>query len=137
VDVEALTGGLPKDKRLALPGPPRFPVALAVSYPHEGSVVFETAESGHAEAITALNNLILRLLGAAPPGRLNFSIIDPVRLGENFAGVMHLADYEAQLINGRIWTQSSQIEERLGQLNAHMEKVIQMPSQRIRHHRGR
>jgi hypothetical protein len=39
---------------------------------------------------------------------------------------MHLADYEEQLINNRIWTQSSQIEQRLADLNEHMEKVIQM-----------
>ena len=62
----------------------------------------------------------------APPGRLNFTIIDPVGLGQNFAGIMHLADYEEQLINSRIWTQSGQIEQKLADLNEHMEKVIQM-----------
>ena len=39
---------------------------------------------------------------------------------------MHLADYEESLINRRIWTQPSQIEERLAELNEHIEKVIQM-----------
>ena len=39
---------------------------------------------------------------------------------------MHLADYEEQLINNRIWTQTSQIEQKLADLNEHMEKVIQM-----------
>ncbi len=62
----------------------------------------------------------------APPGRLNFTIIDPVGLGQNFAGIMHLADYEEQIINSRIWTQSGQIEQKLADLNEHMEKVIQM-----------
>jgi len=38
---------------------------------------------------------------------LNFTILDPVGLGQNFAGVMHLADHEEQLINSRIWTQSA------------------------------
>ena len=51
---------------------------------------------------------------------------DPVALGQNFATVMHLADYEDNVINGRIWTQPMQIEERLADLNEHMEKVIQM-----------
>ncbi len=76
--------------------------------------------------IGALNNVILRLLSTAPPGRLNFTIIDPVGLGQNFAGIMHLADYEAQIINSRIWTQTQQIEQKLADLNEHMEKVIQM-----------
>jgi hypothetical protein len=49
-----------------------------------------------------------------------------VGLGQNFAGLMYLADYEESLINRRIWTQQSQIEERLAELNEHIEKVIQM-----------
>ncbi|HWI56633.1 MAG TPA: FtsK/SpoIIIE domain-containing protein, partial [Bacillota bacterium] len=56
----------------------------------------------------------------------HFTILDPVGLGQNFAGVMHLADYEEQLINNKIWTQSGQIEQELADLNEHMEKVIQM-----------
>jgi hypothetical protein len=39
---------------------------------------------------------------------------------------MHLADYAEHMINHRIWTQSNQIEEKLAELNEHMEKVIQM-----------
>ncbi|MGA2863499.1 MAG: FtsK/SpoIIIE domain-containing protein [Verrucomicrobiota bacterium] len=126
VDVARLCEGLPKDSRLALPGPARFSLALSLAYPEQGSILFETAETGQEEAIGALNNIILRLLATAPPGRLNFSILDPVGLGQNFAGVMHLADYEEQIINSRIWTQSTQIEQRLAELNEHMEKVIQM-----------
>ncbi|RYD47108.1 MAG: ATP-binding protein, partial [Verrucomicrobiaceae bacterium] len=34
--------------------------------------------------------------------------------------------YEETLINHRIWTQSTHIEERLAELNEHIEKVIQM-----------
>ncbi len=126
VDVEKLSGGVPKAPHLRLPGPAKFPLALSLVYPEQGSVLFETAEVGHEQAIGALNNIILRLLAVAPPGRLNFSILDPVGLGQNFAGVMHLADYEEQIINSRIWTQSTQIDQRLGELNEHMEKVIQM-----------
>ena len=68
----------------------------------------------------------MRLLANTPPGKLSFTIIDPVGLGQNFAGLMHLADYEESLINRRIWTQRDQIEERLAELNEHIEKVIQM-----------
>jgi len=126
VDVARLCQGLPQESRLVLPGPDRFSLALALAFPDQGSILFEAAETGHDQAIGALNNLILRLLATAPPGRLNFSIIDPVGLGQNFAGVMHLADYEEQIINSRIWTQTTQIEQRLAGLNEHIEKVIQM-----------
>ncbi len=126
VDAEKFGEAFPRDKRLALPGPARFSVPLMLAYPQQGSILFETANSGHDEAVGALNNIILRLLSVAPPGRLNFTILDPVGLGQNFAGVMHLADYGEQLINSRIWTQTAQIEQKLGDLNEHMEKVIQM-----------
>ncbi len=126
LDVPLLSDGLPKDKRLALPGPPRLPVSLSLSFPREGSILFETSDSGHDVAVASINNIILRLLASTPPGRINFTILDPVGLGQNFAGVMHLADYEEQLIDNRIWTQASQIEQKLADLNEHMEKVIQM-----------
>jgi hypothetical protein len=126
VDVEHLCESLPKDPRLALPGPARFSLPVLLTYPREGSILLETSKHGSETAAGALNNIILRLLSQAPPGRLNFTIIDPVKLGQNFAGVMHLADYEENLINNRIWTQTTEIEQRLADLNEHMEKVIQM-----------
>src|SRR6185503_12438489 len=67
-----------------------------------------------------------RLLTSAPPGRLAFTIFDPVGLGQNFAGIMHLADFEERIINSRIWTQQTQFEQRLADLNEHIEKVTQM-----------
>ncbi len=125
-DLNGLSRAAPKDPRLAPMLPPAFTVPLVLTYPSEGSILFETLDTGHDMAIGALNNIILRLLSTAPPGRLSFTVVDPVGLGQNFAGVMHLSDYGEHLINSRIWTQTSQIEEKLCDLNEHMEKVIQM-----------
>lgn len=122
VDMDAMVG----ECGFAQVGARKVDVPLALQFPHEGSVIFETESEGRSEAVGALNNIILRLLTTTPPGKLDFTIIDPVGLGENFAGLMHLADYEDSLINGRIWTQRGQIEEKLAQLNEHAEKVIQM-----------
>jgi hypothetical protein len=126
VDVAALCGSRPRQPGLSLPGPEKFWLPLCLAYPDQGSILLETAKTGHDQAISLLNNIILRLLSTAPPGRLNFTILDPVGLGQNFAGIMHLADFEEQIINNRIWTQSGQIEQKLADLNEHMEKVIQM-----------
>jgi hypothetical protein len=126
VDVPKLAEVMPKDKRLALPGPGMLSVPLAFSYPLEGSILFETSKAGHEEAVAAINNIIFRLLSTTPPGKLSFTIFDPVGLGQNFAALMHLADYEDSYINSRIWTQTNQLEEKLAELNEHMEKVIQM-----------
>jgi DNA segregation ATPase FtsK/SpoIIIE, S-DNA-T family len=126
VDVEKLSEAIPKDSRLILPGPAQFALPFFLTYPEQGSILLETAGSGRDETVGTLNNIILRLLSIAPPGKLSFTIIDPVGLGQNFSGLMHLADYEERLINSRIWTQAGQIEEKLGELNEHMEKIIQM-----------
>ena len=106
--------------------PARFSVPLLLVLPEHASVLFETRNSGHGQVIGALNNLALRLLTSAPPGRLTFTIFDPVGLGQNFAGIMHLADYEERVINSRIWTQPAQFEQRLADLSEHIEKVTQM-----------
>ena len=94
-----------------------FSVPLALAYPLEGSVLFETTKGGEAEAVTAINSIIFRLLSTTPPGKLSFTIFDPVGLGQNFAALMHLADYEEATINSRIWTQTTQFEEKLAELN--------------------
>lgn len=116
----------PKDARLALPGPEEISVPVMLSYPDEGSLLMETEESGTADLVGTLNHLIFRLFATTPPGKIAITVIDPVGLGQNFAGLMHLGDYEDSLINRRIWTQRDQIEERLQELNEHIEKVIQM-----------
>ena len=126
VDVAKFAEMMPKDRRLALPGPSTFSVPLALAYPLAGSILFEAAKTGGDEAIETINNVIFRLLSTTPPGKLSFTIFDPVGLGQNFAALMHLADYEESYINSRIWTQTNQIEEKLAELNEHMEKVIQM-----------
>ena len=126
VDAAKFFESAPKDPRLALPGPGVFSVPMLLSYPRQGSILFETADVGADVALETINNIVFRLLSTMPPGKLSFTVFDPVGLGQNFAGLMHLADYEESHINSRIWTQSGQLEEKLGELNEHMEKVIQM-----------
>lgn len=117
---------LPHGARFALPAEPDFRLALRSHVPEAASLLLETRQQGREETVGLLNYLVLAWLAASPPGRLSFSLCDPVGLGESFAGLMHLADYEEILVNARIRTQPDQIERRLGELCEHMEKVIQM-----------
>jgi hypothetical protein len=99
---------------------------LMLLLPNEGSILFESDDGGRESAISAINNIIYRVLQTVPVGKAAFTLIDPVRLGQSFSSIMHLADFEENIVNRRIWTEPAEIEERLLELNAHMEKVIQM-----------
>jgi len=74
------------------------------------------------EAMEVIQCLMLRLLAGLAPGKLNFILIDPVGLGSNMAGFMHLPK---ELIGGKAWTEANHIEQRLADLSEHMEMVIQ------------
>jgi hypothetical protein len=124
--VEKFVGALPKDSRLKWFGPATLSAPLALVCPAQGSILFESGKTGGDEAFGAINNIIFRLLSTTPPGKLSFTIFDPVGLGQNFAALTHLTDYDESSINSRIWTQSAQFEEKLAELNEHMEKIIQM-----------
>lgn len=101
-------------------------IPLQLKFPEDGSLVLESNDGGRTLAIGSLNNIVLNLLAAIPPGKVSFTIVDPVALGQSFSAIMHLADYEENIVNRRIWTEPAEIEEQLLELNAHMEKVIQM-----------
>ncbi len=124
--VEKFVGALPKDSRLKWFGPATLSAPLALVCPSQGSILFESGKTGGDEAFGAINNIIFRLLSTTPPGKLSFTIFDPVGLGQNFAALTHLTDYDESSLSSRIWTQSAQFEEKLAELNEHMEKIIQM-----------
>ena len=90
-----------------------------------GSLVVRHGGDGRRAAVDLLRAVMARLLTTIPPGKARFTIVDPVGLGQNFAGFMHLADHAEQLVGTRIWTESRHIEQRLADLTEHMENVIQ------------
>lgn len=126
LDLSASAATLANGSPVNLAGYERLSLPLALALPYEASLLVETDDDGGDWVSEVMNSIVFRLLSLAPPGKAMFTIIDPVGLGQNFAGLMHLADHEPLLINRRIWTQRDQIEERLGELNEHVEKVIQM-----------
>lgn len=94
-------------------------------FPECPSLLFKAKSDGRRVAIEAMQAFMTRLLVVVPPGKLRFTIIDPVGLGENFASIMHLADFNEAFVTNRIWTETPHIEQRLADLSEHMENVIQ------------
>ncbi|MFN5958611.1 MAG: FtsK/SpoIIIE domain-containing protein, partial [Planctomyces sp.] len=135
LSLASLPGGVSADAELSLspagaPGPDTLHPAAFLELPDHASLLLQFAgdKSGgtaRTEAINVLRSTMLRLLTSFPPGKLRFTILDPVGLGQSFAGFMHLADYEDALVTDRIWTEPRHIEARLTDLTEHMENVIQ------------
>ena len=104
-------------------GPVVLPAVLAL--PGRGSLLLQHQREGRAEAIEALRAVMVRLFTSLPPGRVHFTLVDPIGLGQSFAGFMHAGDYRESLVGGRIWTEVVEIQQQLEDLTNHMEDVIQ------------
>lgn len=70
----------------------------------------------------------MRLFMMLPPGKLNFTFVDPVRLGESFAMFNRLVDVDdrtSEVINGKIWSAPADIEQKLRIMTDHISNVTQ------------
>ncbi|MEA2708535.1 MAG: segregation ATPase FtsK/SpoIIIE, family [Phycisphaerales bacterium] len=121
IDLKTITQNYPKT--LQLPG--SFAVPAMLTLPRHASLMIHFDKGGRAQATATLQTTMVRLLTNLPAGRVRFTLIDPVGLGQNFAGFMHLADHDDALVGGRIWTEAEHVDQRLADLTEHMETVIQ------------
>ena len=125
VDLDRIPNGVPADDRLKL-SRTRFTMPAAFPFRDHALLLLKAGGEGRQQAVATMQAVMLRMLTSMPPGKVRFTIIDPVGLGENFAAFMHLADYNEQLVTSRIWTEPQHIEQRLADLTGHMENVIQI-----------
>jgi len=123
--------GVPTDHRLATDLPMAFHLPVSLELPDRFSLLLQVGGAGaaineaRAAGLSVLRAATLRTILSFPPAKARITVIDPVGLGQNFAGFMHLADSDPQLITDRIWTEPRHIEARLTDLTEHMETVIQ------------
>ena len=117
--------GVPEDDRLA-PEVSEFSIPAMLPFPDKASLLLKASGGeGREASVDLLQVVMLRLLATLPPGKVRFTIIDPIGLGENFSAFMHLVDYDELLVTSRIWTEATHIEQRLTDLTEHMETVFQ------------
>lgn len=93
--------------------------------PSHASLLVRTGPEGRETAHNTLRNTMLRALTALPAGKVRLTMVDPVGLGQSFAGFMRLADHDERLVDSKIWTEARHIEQRLADMTGHMETVIQ------------
>lgn len=97
-------------------------IPAIITLPQQMSMLLHArgAEQSHVN-----ETILLRYLTSFPPGKLEFTLIDPVGLGRNVAALMHLADHRPQLINDRAWIEPSHIEKQLAAISEQMQTIIQ------------
>jgi len=122
--LSAVKNGVSEDPRLR-PEQTKLVLPALMTIDELPRLIISASGQGRTAAVNVLQAMMFRFLTAMPAGKLRFTILDPSALGENFAAFMHLADYDEQLVGGRIWTESRQIDEQLGLLCDHMERVLQ------------
>lgn len=125
VDLDLIEGGLPTDARLK-PERQNFDLPILLPLTRFPSLIIKASGAGREAAVKTLQSTMLRFLTSLPPGKVRFTIMDPMGLGKNFSAFMHLADFDEMLVTSRIWTEPSHIEKRLADLTEHMETVLQM-----------
>jgi S-DNA-T family DNA segregation ATPase FtsK/SpoIIIE len=117
--------GIPEDDRL-VPETSEFTIPAMLPFPDKASLLLKASGGeGREASVGLLQVAMLRLLATLPPGKVRFTIVDPIGLGENFSVFMHLVDYDELLVTSRIWTEGTHIEQRLTDLTEHMETVFQ------------
>jgi DNA segregation ATPase FtsK/SpoIIIE, S-DNA-T family len=125
LDLASVADAFPSESHLAWAGPTRWQVPLMRPMPGAISTILEAPGESRAQALAGVQSIVARLLLECPPGKVRLTLMDPVGLGQSFAGFMHLADEMEQLVGERIWTEARQIEQKLTDLTEHMETVIQ------------
>jgi hypothetical protein len=122
--MQLVKNAVPEDPRLD-PGVKRLLLPATMTLQEQPRLVITADGAGRRAAAETLGLVMLRMLTSMPAGKVRLTIIDPSGLGENFGAFMHLADYDEQLVAGRIWTDPKHIDERLSLIAEHMEKVLQ------------
>jgi hypothetical protein len=125
IRLEDIPHGVPQEHHLQRPNLANIHFPILLPFPERASLLLKAYDDGKARALRCLQALLLRCWTALPAGAARCTIIDPVGRGENFAAFMHLADFEESLVNSRIWTEPVHIDQRLADLTAHMETVLQ------------
>jgi len=125
VPMKQIPQGIPEDPRLKGLTPEVFTLPAFLQFPEKISLLIKASDDGRAPAVRAIQAAMLRFLTAVPPGKVRFTIADPVGLGQNFSTFMNLKESDELLVTSRIWTEQAQIEHRLLDLTEHMENVIQ------------
>lgn len=106
----------------------KISIPYCASFGSEFNYLFRFNGEGRSNVVKNACDLGMRLFMMLPPGKLNFTFIDPVTLGESFAMFTRLVDVDnrtSEVINGKIWSSPADIEQKLKVMTDHISNVTQ------------
>jgi hypothetical protein len=90
-------------------------------------------DDGKITLVDRACSLVMRLFMTIPPGKVNFTFIDPIGLGKNFAIFKNIVDkdnpHTSKVISDTIWTSAEDIGERLRVLT---ERIANVTTDRLK-----
>ena len=90
--------------------------------------MFKFGGNGKQKVVSDACDMGIRLFMMLPPGKVNFTFVDPVSLGESFAvftRIVNVDDRTSEVINGKIWSDPNDIEDKLRIMTDHISNVTQ------------
>ena len=103
-------------------------IPFCASFGPEFNYLFRFNGNERTAVVKNACDLGMRLFMMLPPGKLNFTFIDPVTLGESFAMFTRLVDVDdrtSEVINGKIWSSPADIEDKMKIMTDHISNVTQ------------
>ena len=106
----------------------KLSIPNCVTFGSDFNYLFEFNGDERAKVVKDACDMGMRLFMMLPPGKVNFTFIDPVSLGESYAMFTRLVnsdDRTSEVINGKIWSTPRDIEEKLRIMTEHIANVTQ------------
>ena len=103
-----------------------FPQRIA--FDSDLNLLFRYKEDQRDKVVSNARDICMRLFMMLPPGKLNVTFVDPVGMGASFAMFTRLVDIDdrtSEVINGKIWADVNDIQEKLHILTEHISNVTQ------------
>jgi len=103
-------------------------IPYCISFGLEFNYLFKFKGDGRSAVVKNACDFGMRLFMMLPPGKIKFTFIDPVSLGESFAiftRLVNVDDRTSEVINGKIWSAPGDIESKLRVMTDHISNVTQ------------
>lgn len=101
---------------------------VAVQFSRDFNTLFRYDMQTRKQAVADACAIGLQLFMTVPAGKIRFTFIDPLELGASFAMFGQLVDTDdrtSEVINGKIWSDPKDIEDKLHILTNHISNVTQ------------